>query len=163
MRIQEASAADIPLARELFLEYASSLDFDLGFQGFQEELHSLPGDYSPPQGAILLAFAGDRPAGCIALRPLEAGLCEMKRLYVRPGFQGRGLGRRLTEALLHRATELGYEGVRLDTVPSMKAAITMYRSMGFYEIPPYRVNPVAGATYFERQLIARPRVCQFRF
>lgn len=152
VRITEASAEDIPLVRELFLEYAGSLEFDLGFQGFQRELQTLPGSYAPPQGSIFLAYAGGEPAGCIALRPLGPGLSEMKRLYVRPAYQGRGLGRKLTNALLTRARELGYQRIRLDTVPSMKAAIAMYKSMGFYEIPAYRENPVPGTSYMEKSL-----------
>lgn len=151
-RIAKASASDTPLVREIFLEYAGTLEFDLGFQDFKKELESLPGSYSPPRGCILLAFSEEALAGCIALRPLSPGLCEMKRLFVKPGFQGRGIGRELANALLREARSLGYERIRLDTVPSMEAAIAMYRSMGFYEIQAYRENPVAGASYFEKKL-----------
>jgi ribosomal protein S18 acetylase RimI-like enzyme len=145
-------AGDLRLVKELFREYADSLEFDLGFQGFESELETLPGSYSAPDGCILLAEAEGAVAGCIALRPLGPLICEMKRLYIRPAFQGRGLGRELTRALLQQAGRLGYERIRLDTVPSMKAAISMYRSMGFYEIPPYRENPVPGASYLEKKL-----------
>lgn len=150
--IREALAGDMPLVKELFREYASSLEFDLGFQGFESELEALPGGYSGPKGCILLAEVGGVSAGCIALRPLAPSVCEMKRLYVRPSSQGRGIGRELTLALLRRAGECGYGRIRLDTVPSMRAAISMYESMGFYDIPPYRENPVPGARYMEKAL-----------
>ena len=139
--------------RALFLEYAESLGFSLCFQGFDEELRALPGMYAPPRGRLLLASEDDRPAGCVGLHPWEGDAAEMKRLYVRPTFRGRGLGRILTEAALAEARSIGYRSVRLDTIPSlMQSAIALYRELGFREIPPYRENPIPGALYLELSL-----------
>jgi GNAT superfamily N-acetyltransferase len=141
---------DAPAVRALFQEYAASLEFDLGFQGFELELAGLPGAYAPPPGALLVARAGGVPVGCVALHAFEApAICEMKRLYVRPGHRGSGAGRRLVEAIVSAARERGYERMRLDTVPGMESAIVLYRSLGFRPIAPYRVNPVEGALYLE--------------
>ena len=150
---QAESASHIAEARELFLEYANSLGFSLCFQSFEQELAELPGKYAPPQGRLLLAQLDDRTAGCVAMRPLEPGVCEMKRLYVRPDFRGNGIGRALAEVLITQAHAIGFTRMRLDTVePMMGPAVAMYRALGFYEIPPYTTNPVEGATFMELDL-----------
>ncbi len=141
-------------ARALFLEYAESLGFDLGFQDFEAELRSLPGDYAPPGGVLLLARAADEAVGCVGLRPLAPETCEMKRLYVRPEARGTGAGRALAEAVVEVGRELGYRRMRLDTVPAMTAARALYRSLGFREIEPYRFNPIPGTSFMELDLAA---------
>jgi putative acetyltransferase len=147
------SPEQIAQARELFLEYANSLGFSLCFQSFDQELASLPGDYAPPDGRLLLATSKGDPAGCVALHKLAPEICEMKRLYVRPQFRGKGLGRHLAKRIIAEARHIGYKCLRLDTVePVMKTAVAMYRQLGFREIPPYRQNPIAGALYMELQL-----------
>lgn len=140
--------------RTLFEEYAASLDVDLCFQGFPAELAGLPGDYAPPSGCLLLARVLGAPAGCVAMRPLEPGLCEMKRLYVRPGFRGAGVGRRLVEAVVDAARTAGHGSMRLDTLATMASAQALYRSLGFQPIAPYRHNPLPGTTFLELTLRA---------
>jgi len=150
---QAESPAQIAQARELFLEYAQSLGFSLCFQNFDHELAGLPGDYAPPDGRLLLAEYEGQLAGCVALHELEAGICEMKRLYLRPRFRGKGLGRVLAERIIAEARTIGYQRMRLDTVePVMKDAVAVYRKLGFKEIAPYRANPIAGAMYMELEL-----------
>lgn len=140
----------IEQARGLFLEYGSSLGFSLCFQSFDEELKNLPGAYGPPSGRLLLARYRDHAAGCVALRRLEAGICEMKRLYVRPGDRGRGLGRMLVERVIAEARAIGYERMRLNTIESaMKDAVALYRRMGFKEIAPYSAAPIECALWME--------------
>ena len=153
-RIVEAEGAEaLALARRLFVEYADSLEVDLSFQGFAEELAGLPGAYARPAGGLLLGFDGEEPAGCVAFRPLEPpGVAEMKRLYVRPSARGAGWGRRLAERVVSEARAAGYERMRLDTLPSMRAALGLYVAMGFREIPAYRHNPVAGIRFLELDL-----------
>jgi ribosomal protein S18 acetylase RimI-like enzyme len=148
-----ASSADIGQIRELFLEYAQSLGFSLCFQNFDQELASLPGDYAPPEGRLLLAEYAGKSAGCIALHKIAPEICEMKRLYLCPQFRGLGIGRRLVETLIAEARRIGYRKMRLDTVePKMQDAVALYRRFGFQEITPYRVNPIEGALYMELTL-----------
>ena len=141
--------------RELFKEYADSTGLDLCFQGFERELAELPGAYAPPSGRLFLAIVEGWAAGCVAVRQFAPGVCEMKRLYVRPGYRGLRLGRRLAEASINAAREAGYESMRLDTLHSMTEAHALYRSLGFREIEPYRYNPEGGTLYFELHLSAR--------
>ena len=147
------SATQIAQARELFLEYAQSLGFSLCFQSFDQELAGLPGDYAAPAGRLLLAEYEGQLAGCVALHRLGPEICEMKRLYLRPQFRGKGVGRALAEKVIAEARRIGYRKMRLDTVePIMKDAVAMYRRLGFREIEPYRLNPIAGAMYMELEL-----------
>jgi ribosomal protein S18 acetylase RimI-like enzyme len=139
-------AEKLPQARGLFEEYAASLGIDLCFQGFDEELACLPGNYAPPSGRLLLAVRGDEAAGCVALRRLEPDVCEMKRLYVRPAFRGLGVGRLLADRVIRR--------MRLDTLPGMISARALYHKFGFREIAPYRSNPVEGTAFLELDLKA---------
>jgi ribosomal protein S18 acetylase RimI-like enzyme len=150
--VEARSPEEIAAAAELFAEYAQALDVDLSFQGFETELATLPGAYAPPAGRILLALDVAATAGCVALRPLEGRICEMKRLFVRPAYRGTGLGRVLAREVLALGAGLGYERMRLDTLPAMGTAIALYRSLGFEEIDPYTVNPVPGALFLERRL-----------
>ncbi len=136
-------------ARTLLREYEAASEVDLCFQGFEEEVETLERMYGPPGGKFLLVRTGDATAGGVALRDLGGGICEMKRLYLRPGFRGCGLGRRCAERIVREAREMGYASMRLDTLPSMQEAIALYRSMGFVEIDPYTENPVQGALFME--------------
>jgi putative acetyltransferase len=141
---------DMKQARGLFREYEAWLGLDLCFQNFEKELAELPGAYAPPAGRLLLAYENDQLGGCVALRKLCDGVCEMKRLFVRPQFHGTGVGRRLAERIINEARDAGYKRMRLDTLPQqMGKAIALYRSLGFKEIEPYYKNPVAGAMFME--------------
>lgn len=144
------SEGEIEQARILFLEYGESLGFSLCFQSFDEELKNLPGAYAPPAGRLLLARAGDQTAGCIALRKLGDGVCEMKRLYVRPEHRGRGIGVMLVERLISEARSMRYQRMRLDTIESaMNDAVVLYRRIGFREIAPYSSVPIETALWME--------------
>jgi putative acetyltransferase len=150
------TVAHYDAARILFKEYAASIGIDLGFQGFAEELASLPGDYIQPRGALFIALIDSEAAGCCALRPLDsvdyANACEMKLLYVRPAFRGVGLGRLLAEAILEHASLAGYASILLDTLDDMESARALYEELGFEEIPPYYFNPIAGSHYLKASL-----------
>ena len=150
--ISAGTTEEVTQARTLFEEYASSLDFDLHFQNFQEELAGPPGDYAAPHGCLLLAWHGDQVAGCVALRKMERDICEMKRLYVRPASRNQGVGRSLARAIIDQAIKRGYARMRLDKVPAMKEAQALYQSLGFNRISPYRFNPVPGTAFLELTL-----------
>jgi ribosomal protein S18 acetylase RimI-like enzyme len=147
-----AGGVEIEAARGLFVEYADALGVDLCFQDFDRELAGLPGAYGPPEGRLLLARDAGSPIACVALRKIGDGICEMKRLYVRPSHRGLGLGRALAEAAVREARELGYRAMRLDTLPSMAEAASLYLSLGFRDIEPYYENPVPGARFLELEL-----------
>ena len=151
--LKAQTPGQVEQARALFLEYAESLGFSLCFQSFDKEVAGLPGDYSPPDGRLLLVEHEGKVAGCAALHKLSDGVCEMKRLYVRPEFRGKALGRALAEHVIAEARAMGYTRMRLDTiVGKMDPAIALYRELGFREIPPYRENPIPGAIYMEIKL-----------
>ena len=156
--VEARTAADLADVRRLFRAYAEWLGVDLCFQGFEQELAELPGRYAPPAGRLLLARVAGEAVGAVGLRPLERGICEMKRLWVEPGFGGRGIGRALAEAVVAAARAIGYERMRLDTIPvRMPAAQHLYRSLGFAPIPPYYHNPLDGVVMLELRLAAADR------
>jgi len=150
--IRVQSGRNLEVIRGLIRQYADSLDFDLCFQDFEEELATLPGEYAAPEGCLLLAKYGGQAAGCVALRKLSDGVCEMKRLYVKPEFRGMKVGKALAEAVIKQAGKIGYAHMRLDTVPSMERARKLYVALGFSQISPYRHNPIEGAVFMELTL-----------
>lgn len=143
---------DLVQVRNLFREYADGLDVDLKYQGFESELAMLPGKYEAPSGRLLLAWNDAEAVGCVALRPIEGGSCEIKRLYVRPQSRGQNVGRHLMERICHEAREAGYSHIYLDSLASMKAAIKLYNALGFKPVAPYVFNPNAGAVFLGREL-----------
>ena len=156
--LKEALTDDVfGLAEKLFQEYAESLGVDLEFQNFSEELSNIQNQYSRPNGVLILAIeAGFRPMGCFGVRPMEGPICELKRMYLRKQARGKGIGKLMLKKSISMARELGYEKMRLDTLPSMQSAIKRYQSMGFYEIGPYRYNPIEGTKYFEIEVMNQP-------
>ena len=149
------SAEHLVQARALLLEYGDSRKDDPALVDFSEEINNLPGEYAPPAGNIILAYCDEELAGCVAVHKLDDDICEMKRLYVAPRFRGKGIGRSLVMAILEQARMIGYARMRLDSIPSMKAAQTLYESIGFYEIPDYRNNPNEDTKYYEIELYKR--------
>lgn len=145
--IPVTSGDDLTSIGDLFEEYQSSLGIDLEFQAFEQELKGLPGDYAPPLGCLWLAKHGDSPAGCVALRPIDKQICEMKRLFVRPEHRALGFGRMLARQVIVKAKEIGYMQLYLDTLPTMVGAQKMYESLGFQDIAPYRKNPIEGSRF----------------
>ena len=150
--LQAQTADDIETVRALFREYERFLEVDLCFQGFAEELATLPGRYAPPQGRLLLAWAGEQAAGCVALRPLENGVCEMKRLFIRSAYRGQGLGLMLAQRIIHEAITVGYTVMRLDTLDTLERAMRIYENLGFQRCAPYYANPLPGVVYWQRAL-----------
>jgi len=144
------SAAQLDAIRELLLEYWENRKLELFVFDFDQELAGLPGAYAPPDGRLFLAQWENKPAGCVALRKLESGICEMKRLYLSPKFRGKGVGKILAEFIINEARKIGYQKMRLDTIQAnMQEAIVLYRQLGFNEIAPYRVNPLPGVIFME--------------
>jgi len=155
IRLEQATSREaLDAARALFREYQAAIGVDLCFQGFEAELAALPGGYAPPAGRLLLAYQGDALAGCGALRPIGSGAAELKRMWTRPAFRGRGMARAVASALIEAARQEGYATVRLDTLEWMTAARALYASLGFREIPAYYPNPLPGVVYME---LALPR------
>jgi len=148
-RYEEQYILDI---KDIFREYREDLGLDLDFQDFEKELDDIPGEYSPPEGAILLAEEESKTVGCVALRKIDDKTCEMKRMYVKPGYRGQGLGRKLASSIIDKAREKGYEKMKLDTLTTLKEANVLYRSLGFEECEPYRYNPLEDALYMELEL-----------
>ena len=144
--------SNLESVKTLFEEYANSLGVDLSFQGFQDELKNLPGDYVKPGGSIILAKVEGLPAGCVAMKKIDSNICEMKRLYLREQYKGFGLGKDLALKIIERARELGYSYMRLDTLPTMDKAQKLYKALGFYDIDAYVFNPIEGTRFLELKL-----------
>lgn len=154
--VTAASPAQFADAKTLVEEYVASLGVSLDFQDYREEISRFPGEYAAPFGTVLVAYERGAAVGVVALRPIDGSVCEMKRMYVRPGFRGQGVGRKLSDRLIEKAVQLGYSKMRLDTLSEMDAARSLYRSLGFREIPPYRYNPIPGARFLELELTSSP-------
>jgi ribosomal protein S18 acetylase RimI-like enzyme len=153
VKIVEANTKEfVKRVKKLIREYAQSLEFDLEFQDFDKEIEDFPGQYGSPMGCLYIALDENQPIGCVALRDLGQGICEMKRLYVKPLSRGQKVGKLLAETVIKAARDMGYDYMRLDTVPSMKQANLLYNALGFKQIAPYRFNPIEGATFFELNL-----------
>jgi ribosomal protein S18 acetylase RimI-like enzyme len=153
MRIGETSSPEeFAIVHSLFQEYAAALAIDLSFQNFADELANLPGPYAPPRGRLLIAWENEAAAGCVAMRPLSDTVCEMKRLYVRPAFRGRGLGKRLAETIVREAKQSGYTTMRLDTLPAMQSATKLYESLGFARRSAYYDTPLQDTIFMELAL-----------
>lgn len=150
-------AADIEACRALFTEYQRELGVSLCFQGFDRELATLPGDYAPPRGRLWLARVAGAPAACVAMRPLQPGIAEMKRMYVRPAHRGTGLGRRLAQLAIGTARELGYQRLVLDTLPQLRTALALYAGLGFVQAPKYNDNPIENVRFLSMDLSPEPR------
>jgi GNAT superfamily N-acetyltransferase len=150
--LRATTPSQIQTLRDLFREYEAFLQVDLCFQRFEEELASLPGRYAPPQGALLLVIAAGQAAGCVAMRPLNEEVCEMKRLYVRPAYLGQGIGKKLARSVIERARAAGYTQMCLDTLEKLQPALGLYAGLGFQTCPPYYANPLPGVVYMERVL-----------
>jgi ribosomal protein S18 acetylase RimI-like enzyme len=149
------TTTDLAAVRVLLREYAEALGVDLGFQGFEDELRDLPGEYAAPRGTLILARDDTTHLGCVGVRPLGQDIAEMKRLYVRREARNLGLGRKLAQAAIQHAREVGYRAMRLDTLPQMVEAQALYRSLGFHPVAPYRHNPIPGTAYLELTLASR--------
>ena len=153
IKLVEANTKEfVEKAKELIREYAQSLEFDLGFQDFDKEMENFPGQYAFPKGSLYIALDENQPIGCVALRELGQSICEMKRLYVKPYYRGQKVGKLLAEVVIKAARDMGYNYMRLDTIPSMKQANMLYKALGFKKIAPYRFNPIEDATFFELNL-----------
>ncbi len=150
--VEEEDLENLENVKILFTEYSNSLDIDLCFQDFNNELKTLPGKYIKPSGSLILVFVDENLAGCVALKKLEDKVCELKRLFVRNQFRGLKIGKILLEEIVKEAKEIGYAYMRLDTLPSMKSAQGLYEKLGFYDIEPYTYNPIEGARYMELKL-----------
>jgi ribosomal protein S18 acetylase RimI-like enzyme len=156
INITYAKPDELAQVKSLFSAYASSIGIDLTFQDFDRELAALPGEYTPPSGCILLAKEETEVVGCVALRRVNGDVCEMKRLYVKPAFREKSIGRKLSESVIGEARARGYRIMKLDTLPSMREALRLYESLGFRKITPYRHNPVKGAVFMQLDLTTSP-------